>query len=140
MGKIEDFINAVKNIKEDKERIEREDEMRYMSYMENWLCVHATNYKPKKNKNGQLSIQTTAMASGNKMARATVHVTLNHIVGGHMFGNWDSMPIVILAPYNDVVKENCDFIASINMTGKVNSLNASVSCGIVLSEIVSKRD
>lgn len=38
-----------------------------------------------------------------------------------------------------LVRENCDFIASINMVGKVNSLNASVSCGIVLSEIVSKR-
>ena len=38
-----------------------------------------------------------------------------------------------------LVKENCDFIAMINMVGKVNSLNASVSCGIVLSEIVSKR-
>lgn len=38
-----------------------------------------------------------------------------------------------------LVKENCDFIAMIDMVGKVNSLNASVSCGIVLSEIVSKR-
>ena len=38
-----------------------------------------------------------------------------------------------------LTKENCDFIASIPMSGKVNSLNASVSCGIVLSEIVSKR-
>lgn len=38
-----------------------------------------------------------------------------------------------------LVKENCDYIATIPMLGKVNSLNASVSCGIVLSEIVSKR-
>ena len=38
-----------------------------------------------------------------------------------------------------LVRENCDFIAMIDMVGKVNSLNASVSCGIVLSEIVSKR-
>ena len=35
-----------------------------------------------------------------------------------------------------VVRKNCDFIASIPMSGKINSLNASVSCGIVLSEIV----
>ena len=36
-----------------------------------------------------------------------------------------------------VVKDSCDFIASIKMTGKINSLNASVACGIILSRIVS---
>lgn len=36
-----------------------------------------------------------------------------------------------------VVRDNCDFIAKIPMTGKINSLNASVSCGIVLSRIVA---
>lgn len=36
-----------------------------------------------------------------------------------------------------VVKDNCDYIAKINMVGKINSLNASVACGIVLAEIVS---
>ena len=38
-----------------------------------------------------------------------------------------------------IIKDNCDFIASIPMSGKVNSLNASVSCGIILSEIVKQR-
>lgn len=38
-----------------------------------------------------------------------------------------------------IVRDNCDFIASIPMTGKINSLNASVSCGIILSQIVSGR-
>lgn len=38
-----------------------------------------------------------------------------------------------------IIKDNCDFIATIPMTGKINSLNASVSCGIVLSQIVSSR-
>ena len=36
-----------------------------------------------------------------------------------------------------IVRDNCDFIAEIPMVGKINSLNASVSCGIVLSRIVS---
>ena len=36
-----------------------------------------------------------------------------------------------------IIRDNCDFIASIPMIGKINSLNASVSCGIVLSRIVS---
>lgn len=36
------------------------------------------------------------------------------------------------------LKDNCDFITTIPMTGKINSLNASVSAGIILSQIVSK--
>ena len=38
-----------------------------------------------------------------------------------------------------VIKNNCDFMATIPMNGNINSLNASVSCGIVLSRIVSSR-
>lgn len=38
-----------------------------------------------------------------------------------------------------IVTDNCDYIATIPMIGKVNSLNASVSCAIVLSEIVNSR-
>lgn len=38
-----------------------------------------------------------------------------------------------------IIKKNCDHIASIPMSGKINSLNASVSCGIILSEIVNVR-
>ena len=34
---------------------------------------------------------------------------------------------------SNLVKKNCDFIANIPMYGKINSLNASVSCGIILS-------
>ena len=37
---------------------------------------------------------------------------------------------------SNVVRNNCDFIASIPMKGKINSLNASVSCGIILSRMV----
>lgn len=40
---------------------------------------------------------------------------------------------------SDVIRKKCDYIASIPMSGKINSLNASVSCGIVLSRIVSSR-
>lgn len=40
---------------------------------------------------------------------------------------------------SNIIRKNCDFIASIPMSGKINSLNASVSCGIVLSEIVLSR-
>jgi len=38
-----------------------------------------------------------------------------------------------------LVGENCDYLAKIPMKGTVNSLNASVACGIFLSEIVRTR-
>ena len=38
-----------------------------------------------------------------------------------------------------LVKENCDFVASIPMKGKVNSLNASVATAIILFEAVKQR-
>ena len=40
---------------------------------------------------------------------------------------------------SNIIAKNCDYIAKIPMIGSVNSLNASVSCGIVLSEIVRSR-
>ena len=39
-----------------------------------------------------------------------------------------------------LVKENCDFIASIPMVGKINSLNASVATGIIVYEAVRCRN
>ncbi len=38
-----------------------------------------------------------------------------------------------------LVKESCDYLISIPMKGKVGSLNASVSCAIVLAQIVRNR-
>ncbi len=37
------------------------------------------------------------------------------------------------------VKKNCDFVASIPMYGDIDSLNASVSCGVLSYEIVRQR-
>ena len=37
------------------------------------------------------------------------------------------------------VKKNCDFIASIPMKGDIDSLNASVACGVLAYEIVRQR-
>ena len=38
-----------------------------------------------------------------------------------------------------LVKENCDILVKIPMYGKVNSLNASVSAGLILYEVVRNR-
>ena len=39
-----------------------------------------------------------------------------------------------------LVKENCDFLVKIPMKGKITSLNASVSAGIVMYEVVKNRN
>ena len=39
----------------------------------------------------------------------------------------------------DLVSKNCDYLAKIPMVGTVNSLNASVACGIFLAEISRSR-
>ena len=38
-----------------------------------------------------------------------------------------------------IVKEACDFLVKIPMKGKITSLNASVSAGIVIYEAVRQR-
>ena len=38
-----------------------------------------------------------------------------------------------------LVRENCDFVLSLPMDGQINSLNASVACGIVLYEVSRQR-
>ena len=40
---------------------------------------------------------------------------------------------------SESVKKNCDFIASIPMKGNIDSLNASVACGVLAYEIVRQR-
>ncbi len=39
-----------------------------------------------------------------------------------------------------LTKENCDFLVKIPMEGKISSLNASVSAGIVIYEAVKSRN
>ncbi len=38
-----------------------------------------------------------------------------------------------------LVKENCDFLVKIPMKGKITSLNASVSAGIVIYEVLKQK-
>ncbi len=40
---------------------------------------------------------------------------------------------------SQIIKKNCDYLVSIPMEGQIDSLNASVSCGIILSEIKRQR-
>ncbi len=38
-----------------------------------------------------------------------------------------------------LVRQNCDMVLSLPMNGKVNSLNASVSAGILMYEVIKHR-
>lgn len=38
-----------------------------------------------------------------------------------------------------LVKETCDFVISLPMKGKINSLNASVACGVICYEVARQR-
>ncbi|MCI8346333.1 MAG: 23S rRNA (guanosine(2251)-2'-O)-methyltransferase RlmB [Bacilli bacterium] len=40
---------------------------------------------------------------------------------------------------SDLISKSCDFIATIPMVGKINSLNASVSAGVMIYEVVRNR-
>ena len=54
----------------------------------------------------------------------------------------DAMALVVGSEGRGIsrlVKEQCDFILSMPMAGKINSLNASVATGIVLYEVARQR-
>lgn len=38
-----------------------------------------------------------------------------------------------------LVRENCDFLVKIPMKGNITSLNAAVSAGIIMYEVVKQR-
>lgn len=106
MATIDDFKNALQWMQNGDRYFINSSNLSIAENMDEWLCVHATNYMPRRDRNGNMYIPTTGMATGYKYARATVHFTLNQIVSSHMGGNWDASPIVVLAPYNDIVDKN----------------------------------
>ena len=103
-------------------------------------------------------IKTSVGTTENmKIARVTnLNNTIKYLKG---IGYWIFGTDMIGTPYTDLdyrgktvivignegsgisklVKENCDFIATIPMKGEVNSLNASVATAIVVFEAVRKR-
>lgn len=103
MTKAEQFRQAIERLESDMQYIGGSG---YMSDMSHWCAVHATKYMPRKNPDGTMYIPSTAMATDFRIPRTTFHVTLNHVVTAHTGGNWNDVPIVVLMPYNDVVKQN----------------------------------
>lgn len=68
-----------------------------------------------------------AEADGEPFYKANLSGAVALVIGSEGFG------------LGRLVRENCDMILSIDMYGKVNSLNASVSSGILMYEVVRHR-
>lgn len=68
-----------------------------------------------------------AEASGESLYKSNLRGKLCIVIGGEDSG------------VKRLTKEKCDGILSIPMFGKVNSLNASVACGVVVYEAVRQR-
>lgn len=127
MTTMKDFTQGIERIKSDERYIDTD----YMADMSHWCAVHATKYMPKHHEDGTMYIPTTAMATDFDIPRSTVHVTLNHVVTSHTGGNWHDMPIVVLAPYNDVTERNGN-PAEVSGTDTYWSLNPDA--GLILPE------
>ena len=68
-----------------------------------------------------------ADASGGEMYKTDLTGKIAVVIGGEDSG------------VKPLTKKNCDGVISIPMFGKVNSLNASVACGVVVYEAVRQR-
>ncbi len=104
MAEKQSFVSGIQKLQDFDDNVQAQVE--YMADMNNWVMVHATKYMPRRLPNGDFAIPTTAIATNYDVPRATVHVTLNHVVAANSGGNWDDMPIVVLAPFKDVVSKN----------------------------------
>jgi|GEM_PF-1124045 len=70
------------------------------------VCVHATKYQPQRRADGAYEIPTTFDATEGKMLRNSVHTALNHKVESHMYGSWEGVPYVVVAPMDAMIQQN----------------------------------
>lgn len=90
------------------------------------MVTNLNNTIKKLKKNG-LWIVGTDMVNSVSYDKIDYNLPVAIIIGNEGFG------------MGHLVGKNCDFIASIPMYGKVNSLNASVAAGIMIYEVVRQR-
>lgn len=112
---------------------------------------HATGLTSTVVKASAGAINYTPVAKVTNMVKTIEHLKKQGLwfvcadMGGEIMYNLDlkgAIGLVIGSEGNGVsrlVKEKCDFIASIPMCGNTNSLNASVATGILSYEIVRQR-
>lgn len=85
------------------------------------------NQAIKKLKDNGYWVMGTDMDGDTDYDNVRVDMPIALIIGSEGFG------------MSKLVKENCDYLLRIPMVGKINSLNASISAAIVMSDIVSRR-
>lgn len=85
------------------------------------------NQAIKKLKDNGYWVMGTDMDGDTDYDNVRVDMPIALIIGSEGFG------------MSKLVKENCDYLLRIPMVGKINSLNASISAAIVISDIVSRR-
>lgn len=69
------------------------------------VAVHATGYRPIKSKE-DFEVSSLFEGTNWRIPRSTIHFALNHQVAGHMYGNWDNQPYVLISPLEDLIKRN----------------------------------
>jgi len=91
--------------------------------------VEVTNLNQaiKELKESGFFVMGTDMDGETDYDKVRVDMPIALVIGSEGFG------------MSKIVHDNCDLILSIPMTGKINSLNASISAAICISSIVSRR-
>ena len=81
----------------------------------------------KKLKENGFWIMGTDMKGETLYDEVRVDMPIALVIGSEGFG------------MSRLVKENCDYLLKVPMKGKINSLNASITAAICISNIVSRR-
>ena len=104
MTKAEEFRAAVEKL--ESKSITDEQFMEYMSDTSHWCFVRATDVLPERLPDGRYAMQSQMQGNNFSKSRATVHMTLNHVVKpvSMGMGNWDDKPYVFIVPFDDMVK------------------------------------
>ena len=89
--------------------------------------VNNINETIKYLKEQNIWIYATDMNGNSYYDEEDYNVGVGIVIGSEGFG------------ISHLVKENCDFLVKIPMKGRINSLNASVSAGVVMYEVMKQR-
>jgi len=96
------------------------------SYVNICQVTNLNNAINKLKENGYW-VMGTDMKGETDYDKVRVDMPIALVIGSEGFG------------MSKLVRDNCDVLLKIPMVGKINSLNASISCAICLSDIVSRR-
>jgi 23S rRNA (guanosine2251-2'-O)-methyltransferase len=113
--------------------------------------THAVGLTPTVAKVSVGAIDTVKCCEVTNLSRAIETLKKNNwwVVGTDMDGQdyrslqYDMNTVLIIGNegkgISRLLRENCDYVVSLPMRGKIESLNASVSAGILMYQIYSKR-